>query len=606
MAGGQQDNENAARLAVFTAWLEENGADLSNIELRYTPDSGNCVYARQDIPKDTLYINIPQKLVITGKVCNKALSTEAQNGDCGLTERALLATFLVHERYQAGAKSFWAPYIDILPAEFHTPLFFNEKELGVLRGTPAEHAIEDRRNDLETEYRRAAAAVSGKMSEEVMTFERYAWAASAVMSRAFSKALMEGYDEQSAGSQVLLPLLDMVNHQARRRVTWLAHANGVGFVTGSLLEGGQQVFNNYGPKSNEELMIGYGFCLAGNEFSHFHIRVNYERDPLCAEKTRLLEAAGVGALDHYIRASGLPRDLLPMLRVVAMSDVDVRFALERLDSGDWGREVLGFVGLRNELRARHLLVFLLQKKLSVFEDGDASAAAAGDSINAQVARVYRAEIGSILRSTIAGLLADEHRLMRFACEVAGASEPGRTTLPWYARKCIAETDAAAVEEAVVPGFVDGGELCSVPQPADSLAEFIGGVLISSQVFELDEAFEVAMEQVDFEPDIALTLFIVRCLVNDALPWHGLVKRLEEFKHPMLLGEAGFEEMLTDAGEVYDSIFPLLSDHFPEVFPAKVFTLERFLWAVGIVETFSIDVPVRGEEGTELLEGILLV
>ena len=102
---------------------------------------------------------------------------------------------------------------------------------------------------------------------------------------------------------------------------------------------GQQVFNNYGPKSNEEFLVGYGFCIPDNpqvgcwlvragaarvarcapdtvptcrvnhgsqcEQDWVAIKVSLGADPNARSKLELLQAAGLG-LKHFIRRSVLP------------------------------------------------------------------------------------------------------------------------------------------------------------------------------------------------------------------------------------------------------------------------------------------------------------
>ncbi|KAJ2856476.1 Histone-lysine N-methyltransferase setd3 [Coemansia erecta] len=188
------ETTNGQRLAAFVRWLEDNGADLGRIGVCDAGAEGNGVYAQQDISSNERYAYIPHKLVITGKVCQQTL------GD-GLQGRALLAAFLVHERFVA-ADSFWKPYIDILPQKYHTPLEFDSLELALLGGTPVEHAVEDRRSKYKEEHRAAQRATEGRIPGDVLTLENYVWAASAVSSRAFSKELVRGYDEQTASSEM--------------------------------------------------------------------------------------------------------------------------------------------------------------------------------------------------------------------------------------------------------------------------------------------------------------------------------------------------------------------------------------------------------------------
>ncbi|KAJ1942008.1 hypothetical protein GGF37_003296 [Kickxella alabastrina] len=609
-----ETTSNSSKLAVFVKWLNDNGADISQIELRDAGADGNGVYTLKEINANQPYAYIPHNLAITGKVCQAILSSPEQAGDCGLTGRALLSAFLIHERY-VSANSFWKPYIDILPAEFHTPLQFNSVEMQLLRGTPVEFAVEERREKYAAEHRLAVNAVAGKVPENILTFENYMWAASVVSSRSFPKALVQGYEQHTSSIEVLLPLLDMLNHLPKRKVSWVSTNGGVEFVTGAVMEKGDQVFNNYGPKSNEELMVGYGFCVPENPFSYFHIKLNYREDPQYEMKRELLVAAGIDSCDHFIQAGELPHDLLPMLRVMAMSDVDVYYAHRRLKAGMWEvRPSLQYIGMHNELCARYLLVFLLQKKLQVFEDAkapvdddkDSKKEGEGeeekdekDSENASVARLYRSEIGAILRSTIARLMTDEESLIHFACHLPHTSQ----SLPWYAHD-----SECTSPESTQPAK----RLRSNPLTSDELQDkFLSCVLITPESFAQDIEFADALSQVDIEEDIAIVLFVLRALALPESPWHAAAARLRTFRHPMLMFEEdpqvieSYGEMMMEMGKIYDSLFPLLTEHFPEVFPVEAFTSEKFIWAAGVVETFRLDVHIRGEDACAV-EGVCLI
>ena len=53
----------------------------------------------------------------------------------------------------------------------------------------------------------------------------------------------------------------------RARITWRCDEDSLAFVSEDGVtpaQVGQQVFNNYGPKSNEEFLVGYGFCIPDN------------------------------------------------------------------------------------------------------------------------------------------------------------------------------------------------------------------------------------------------------------------------------------------------------------------------------------------------------
>ena len=55
----------------------------------------------------------------------------------------------------------------------------------------------------------------------------------------------------SEGFPVLLPLLDILNYKPGARVEWQARYSYVGLQILEKFEGGQEVYNNYGPRDNE-------------------------------------------------------------------------------------------------------------------------------------------------------------------------------------------------------------------------------------------------------------------------------------------------------------------------------------------------------------------
>ncbi|KAJ2866913.1 hypothetical protein GGH94_001184 [Coemansia aciculifera] len=589
------------RLRKFVEWLKANGAIFPKVEIRDgTSEGGSGVYALEHIESDERYAFIPHDLIITGKVCHDTVRTNGQQqqqqegeGDDPRHRRMMLSIFLIHERFVMKETSFWKPYIDILPLEFHTPLQFNDEELKFLCGTPAEFAVEERRKGYREQHRTALALVpESVIPRDVLTYENYLWAMTVLSSRSFSKDLMEGsLCSLTAESEVLMPLLDMTNHYPLTPVTWTICDDGVGFSNCGTIEAGQEIVNDYGEKSNEELMMGYGFCVPQNPLSCFHIKLNYSQDPLVEAKERILAAAGLEkSHDQYIRASELPCDLLPVLRVMVMTDVDLYYIGQDAD-----RDLLEHVGLRNELRARFLLMFLLEKKLSVFESSVAGLPAEATTTNAQVAFAYRTEIEDILRSTIANLQTAEQDIMARACRLF---ESEGHELPRYI--CAEKPEKAATGPTSKRARAD-------VRPSE---QFIDSVLITSESFATDQAFLEASELVDVNEDILLTLFLLRARMVPSSPWHAAIRRLDGFKHPMLLLEQNtgdmYGEMLAEIGEMHDSLFPLLTEHFGDVFPAEHFTVDKFLWASGIVEAFRVIVPPRCTSGDCEVEGICLI
>ena len=54
---------------------------------------------------------------------------------------------------------------------------------------------------------------------------------------------------------ILIPGLDLLNHNPSARVAWLWNAKTCSIQTDEVIPGEHQIWNNYGPKSNEERKI---------------------------------------------------------------------------------------------------------------------------------------------------------------------------------------------------------------------------------------------------------------------------------------------------------------------------------------------------------------
>jgi hypothetical protein len=122
---------------------------------------------------------------------------------------------------------------------------------------------------------------------------------------------------------ILFPVVDILNHSVSAKVEWDFQPH-VSFSL-KLLEGetfvpGQELFNNYAPKQNDELLLGYGFCLENNPIEQFPLKLAFP--PMLQEYAQavgLLEPMNVPfgmSIDlsdkdpdteqHFLRAKGHP------------------------------------------------------------------------------------------------------------------------------------------------------------------------------------------------------------------------------------------------------------------------------------------------------------
>jgi hypothetical protein len=122
---------------------------------------------------------------------------------------------------------------------------------------------------------------------------------------------------------VLFPVVDILNHSVSAKVEWdfqPHHSFALKCLEGESFQPGQELFNNYAPKQNDELLLGYGFCLEDNPIEQFALKLAFQPQlQQYAEQLGLLRAESVPfgmstdflATDpnkeqHFLRAKGHP------------------------------------------------------------------------------------------------------------------------------------------------------------------------------------------------------------------------------------------------------------------------------------------------------------
>ncbi|KAF2493363.1 SET domain-containing protein [Lophium mytilinum] len=185
----------------------------------------------------------------------------------------ILSRFVLLEQTALKDHSFWAPYINALPTAFDTLMYFEPEDLKWLDGTNLDTFRNIRHSLWTSEYHLVMRALRERgIDSSQFSWDSYVWAASMYTSRGFDSTLVFPNLELDRFS-VLYPFLDSLNHDSNARVDWDMKSDAFTLSTHETLKKGDEIFNNYGSKGNEELLAGYGFCIPKNPFEQVAVRL---------------------------------------------------------------------------------------------------------------------------------------------------------------------------------------------------------------------------------------------------------------------------------------------------------------------------------------------
>ena len=288
-------------------WANNNGA-IVNFEFH----ERSCIMKSADINNaKKLVAFIPNKLLLSTSTAmesqvGKLLMEKFETGEYEFLgekyphalELIILTLFIVFEKRLEN--SYWKPYLDSLPNNFDLPLVWkNEEVKNLLSGTSLENITVEKLKWI----RKVTDCVNGFNIDLIGTVEidEFQWAYSAISSRAFPRAKMienkvvHNNEWLSISEICLYPVLDMLDHHPDAKIEWIMDPTGVKFVTNDNVQPGIEVYNNYGPKGNENLLSNYGFVLVNNLNDYCKIRLNVQKkDPFAKIKRKMVDSLGIG------------------------------------------------------------------------------------------------------------------------------------------------------------------------------------------------------------------------------------------------------------------------------------------------------------------------
>lgn len=266
-------------------------------------------------------------------------------------------------------ESFWRTYFDLLPKDIPTPLNWTEEELEIIKGTNLYEGLPQMRFLL-----KKVQATLNRVDDHPFSIEEVEYGWTLFTSRAFTVSTDTSRDEvhthimkynqsdkeaASSSSHVepaLVPFADLFNHDVTAFVKYRTNnvRKSFNLEIQTLKQDGQEIFNNYGAKSNESLIVGYGFAILDTEDEKPHqetnghaskttaaissprrqsnphntywVQINIdERDNLRSKKLRLLEKRGIPFRHHIPVDGSLPQNLLDAMRICMLDNIELYF-----------------------------------------------------------------------------------------------------------------------------------------------------------------------------------------------------------------------------------------------------------------------------------------
>ncbi|KAI1299884.1 SET domain-containing protein [Xylaria venustula] len=225
----------------------------------------------------------------------------------------VIGRFFLMQEYLRREDSHWWPYIRTLPQPEHLtallPVVWPTDDVEFLRGTNAHVAVQEIRSTLKREYKQAMNFLPESFQYEY-TRPLYHWAYCIFTTRSFRPSLILPNAESPSlpceidDFSILLPLFDIGNHSPLAKITWVTDEDSRTCTLHSCqpYTAGEQVYNNYGMKTNAELLLGYGFVIPEDgDFHNDYVHIKTKANPAAGD----LDASHIVTLRPFSHPSSV-------------------------------------------------------------------------------------------------------------------------------------------------------------------------------------------------------------------------------------------------------------------------------------------------------------
>ncbi|KAK3599000.1 hypothetical protein CHS0354_007455 [Potamilus streckersoni] len=346
----------------FISWLQGHSVSTEKIRLHEFEGYGYGLQATAELKEGDMFLAVPRKTMMTAASAQSTVLSQLILEDkiLQVMPSVALALHLLCEKRSQDSP--WKPYIDTLPEEYSTPLYFTVEDLEYLKGSPALSDCISQYRNIARQYayfyrllQNETPATTCLPIKDCFIYDDYRWAVSTVMTRQNQIPTPDG----SKMTFALIPLWDMCNH-----------CNGLITTDFSLekdcsecfalrdFQKDEQIFIFYGARSNAELLVHNGFVYPENEHDRIAIKLGISKeDPLFQLKSELLTRCGlITSRTFYLHTGSIPvdSDLIIFLRIFCMDEENLRRYFSTADASEL-RQTLGdlekYVSIETEEKA---------------------------------------------------------------------------------------------------------------------------------------------------------------------------------------------------------------------------------------------------------------
>ena len=352
----------------LTKWLIEGGASFPNLLLRYYTMDYRGIHAKRRLEEGEIILKVPLDLIMTSEVAMASkIGQEIEKSGCNLrSSHSWLAAFLLQEKYNPMSK--FAPYIATLPEHYRNmPVFFDDEELKMLKGSLTIKMISDRKISLKSEYDNICKYVPSFADYHYLDFF---WSRLAVITRIF------GFEVGNVKTDGLVAMADMLNHKRPNETSWTFDnsINSFTITTTRRLLKGAQIFDSYGRKCNSRYFVNYGFALDTNEDNQTVIHLSLPKPTFEEGEEAKQEQSAMFALKHrklrgqHHRRFQIPFEHKERVTRKATSYLRIVHATpEELAGIPDNQEIFKPVSLQNELKVMKSIAEACQVALDGFD-----------------------------------------------------------------------------------------------------------------------------------------------------------------------------------------------------------------------------------------------